>query len=394
MSNGDSKWYQNADARGWGNVNYYDDAQEYNPLFDPNKNPNYGKSFVGVGRFDYNNLNRLPSNLTQDLGASNYLAPPPKEEIINQDTRLDVNNNLPITPHIPRPGKDWPGFGILRALGETGFRMKGGDYYSQKFPSREFTEGDRTYNQRGLAGYYHPDEVFNMQQFGGVGEYGDPRKDKFGKNIVSFADDYEEGIEDWVNKYGKRHSTDPGFLKRRANKIAMWNKIQERRKGIEDANRRASDANLARAGITHSGQGGGGSFIDPGGRDRGGQGAFQENVAQMRGAGRSYTDAQGNVGYSSGRAEGGRIGYNRGRVVNPGGYQGDEFEDENVLEFMQDQGIPHSQMAETSPFEMRIQQLMDEGMSWEEAYEIASQEFATAEGGGESFNEEGIASLV
>ena len=97
-----------------------------------------------------------------------------------------------------------------------------------------------------------------------------------------------------------------------------------------------------------------------------------------------------------GRAEGGRIGYNRGRVVNPGGYAGEEdfFEDENTLEFMQDQGIPHSEMAETSPFEMRIQELMDEGMSWQEAYEIASQEFATAEGGEDSFNQEGIASIV
>jgi hypothetical protein len=93
--------------------------------------------------------------------------------------------------------------------------------------------------------------------------------------------------------------------------------------------------------------------------------------------------------------KGGRIGYNRGRVVNPGGYQGDEFEDENVLEFMQDQGIPHSGMVEgPSPFELRIEELMDEGMSWQEAYEIASQEFATAEGPEESFSEDGIASIV
>ena len=94
-------------------------------------------------------------------------------------------------------------------------------------------------------------------------------------------------------------------------------------------------------------------------------------------------------------AHGGRIGYNRGRVVNPGGYQGDEFEDENTLEFMQDQGIPHSEMAETSPFEMRIQELMDEGMSWQEAYQIAAEEFGQiAEGEGDSFSEEGLASLV
>ena len=95
--------------------------------------------------------------------------------------------------------------------------------------------------------------------------------------------------------------------------------------------------------------------------------------------------------------EGGRIGYNRGRVVNPGGYQGDEeFEDENIFEFMQDQGIPHSEMVEgMSPFEMRIQELVDEGMSWQEAYQIASEEFGQiAEGPEESFSEEGIASIV
>ena len=55
--------------------NYYDGAQEYNPDWNPN-NPNYGKSFAGIGRFDPRNLNRLPSNLSQDLGASTYTAPP------------------------------------------------------------------------------------------------------------------------------------------------------------------------------------------------------------------------------------------------------------------------------------------------------------------------------
>ena len=61
---------------------------------------------------------------------------------------------------------------------------------------------------------------------------------------------------------------------------------------------------------------------------------------------------------------------------------------------MQDQGIPYGEMAETSPFEMRIQELMDEGMSWQEAYEIATQEFDTAEGPEESFSDQGLASIV
>ena len=376
-------WYDNiSNMRGYNNYNYYDSAQPFNENLT---NENLGKSLAGsVGHFDLRGIRR-PSNLTQDLGASTVQLPAPNQEIINENIHLDVSNNLPITPNIPRPR------GIMDLKG----RFTGDSYYNTKFPSRKFTEGDKTYSQSGLGGYYTPDEVFNMQEFGGVGT-GDPRKDQFGKNIISFADDYEEGIEDWVNKYGKRHSTDPGFLKRRADKIAMWNRIQERRKGIEDANRAASNQHLARQGITHSGAGGGGNWVDPGGRDRGGQNAFRENVAQMRGAARSYTDARGNVGYSSGRKDGGRIGYNRGRVVNPGGYQGDEdfFEDENTLEFMQDQGIPHSEMAGLSPFEIRINELLDEGLSWQDAYNIASQEFATAEGPEESFSQEGIASIV
>ena len=94
----------------------------------------------------------------------------------------------------------------------------------------------------------------------------------------------------------------------------------------------------------------------------------------------------------TGAKDGGRIGYNRGRVVNPGGYAGeDEFEDENTLEFMQDQGIPFSEMAETSPFEMRINELMEEGMSWQEAYQIASEEFGQVV---EGESDQGLASRV
>jgi hypothetical protein len=94
-------------------------------------------------------------------------------------------------------------------------------------------------------------------------------------------------------------------------------------------------------------------------------------------------------------AQGGRIGYNRGRVVNPGGYQGDEeFVDENTLEFMQDQGIPHGEMAEADPFEMRIQELMGKGLSYEDAYDIAEMEFQDEFAEGPEQNQEGIASIV
>ena len=52
-----------------------------------------------------------------------------------------------------------------------------------------------------VAGLY-PEEVFGMQEFGS-GE--DLRTDPWGKNIVSFAGDYEQGKKDWweKNKFSK-----------------------------------------------------------------------------------------------------------------------------------------------------------------------------------------------
>ena len=52
----------------------------------------------------------------------------------------------------------------------------------------------------GNVAQLYPEEVWGMQQFGS-GE--DLRTDPWGKNIVSFAGDYEEGIKDWWDKYGK-----------------------------------------------------------------------------------------------------------------------------------------------------------------------------------------------
>ena len=77
------------------------------------------------------------------------------------------------------------------------------------------------------------------------------------------------------------------------------------------------------------------------------------------------------------------------------GYQGGELVDEDIN--IQGPGFDvneNMEMAETSPFEMRIQELVDEGLSWQEAYQIAAQEFGMAEGQQDSFDEEGIASLV
>ena len=117
--------------------------------------------------------------------------------------------------------------------------------------------------------------------------------------------------------------------------------------------------------------------------------ALGDNWATGTGIDNVTSTDEMNQWYGGAKA-GGRIGYaGAGPVLG-------EQEDENVFEFMQDQGIPHGEMAEgPSPFEMRIQELVDTGMSWQEAYQIASEEFGQiAEGPEESFSEEGIASIV
>ena len=118
----------------------------------------------------------------------------------------------------------------------------------------------------------------------------------------------------------------------------------------------------------------------------GGNSMFNMNADQAAAMAASYgmgTGANQNSYYNY-RADGGRIGYQGGELVDEDiNIEGPGFDvNENI------------EMAETSPFEMRIQELMDEGMSWQEAYEIATQEFDTAEGPEESFSDQGLASIV
>ena len=85
-------------------------------------------------------------------------------------------------------------------------------------------------------------------------------------------------------------------------------------------------------------------------------------------------------------AKGGRVGYRNGEFVDEDiNIRGPNFDfNENI------------EMAEgKSPFDLRIDELMDTGMSWQEAYEIAKEEFGQiAEGQEDSFSDQGLASLV
>jgi hypothetical protein len=79
------------------------------------------------------------------------------------------------------------------------------------------------------------------------------------------------------------------------------------------------------------------------------------------------------------------------------GYRNGEFVDENIN--VEGPGFDvneNVEMAETSAFDLRIEELMGKGLSYDDAYDIAAHEFQDlfAEGPEDSFNQEGIASLV
>ena len=110
------------------------------------------------------------------------------------------------------------------------------------------------------------------------------------------------------------------------------------------------------------------------------------DVRDIGGGFHEYKDSGTAAGYEGSFKKGGRI-----------GYQGGEFVDEDIN--IQGPGFDvneNVEMAEANPFQMRIQELMSKGLSWEDAYDIAAQEFQDefAERPEESFSQEGIASLV
>jgi len=211
-----------------------------------------------------------------------------------------------------------------------------------------------------------------------------------GQNLVSVG-----GTNDPTAMLRKR------LQKIRTRKIAQTTSSRAKQKEILDAiNAQKAAENKGYTG-TPGGNVGSGAFakFDQSGKT---YGPFTPQGGNQGNKSGNYGAAQGTKGsWNPGaRKDGGRIGYNRGRVVNPGGYAGEEeFEDENILEFMRDQNVPHSEMVEGEDFLLReeynkylfeMDELDLEPMSFEDFKAQAMM----AEGQEDSFDDRGIASLV
>ena len=362
----------------------------------PEYNPNMFKG-MGHSRFDARNMIR-PDNLSPDMGASNYQAPPPPQlnpldpnwqnQLAGYGSTMDRGN---IDNTWRNTIKDKIGNFAGNIPGITGALLK-------KFNPKRSPEKQAAYES--IMGSIDPDTGRGMYKgneyriegnkiYSELNPYGLNFDSAFGSKSIEEMDQKKiDWATDRLDK-GKNISD-------RLRNILINRGLYKEPTGIdltkiEDPGKGGAivDTGTGGAAVT---TGGGGTFnpaMDEKGRLNTGDSWHGATEAR----GQAFQDTGGKQGQVAGPgfgkgaywAEGGRVGYRGGELVDEDvNIEGPGFDvNENI------------EMAEKSPFEMRIDELMDEGMSWQEAYQIASEEFGQmAEGPEESFSEEGIASIV
>jgi len=344
-----------------------------------------------------------------------YTAPP---SIAHAPT-TGITNTQAAVPYIwpPQGGGDGGGgaggYGLFGNLDKSNMKMFDKNVYSMDMakPGATMTA---SFKPQQVQGFYNP-KTGQYQTFEGknINHLGLNIKPVFGSILESmglgknkYGLDFEHDLGSTEGTF--THGWDSGIDKIKAgwdDETEKWKNLgifkkwrnKKDKENIEFIDEKVGDTDPADVGTTTTttttGDGGGGGYT---GDPRGQHAGIDYSGANYGPHTKSRSTYSGPSRHHS-MADGGRIGYNRGRVVNPGGYAGEEeFEDEDVFEFMRDQGVPHGEMVEgPSPFDLRVEELMDEGMSWQEAYNIATEEFGrTTEGPQDFFSEEGIASIV
>ena len=379
-------WYDNIDRRGYGTTQAW-----------PEYNENFGQSFAGVGRFDPRNL-MLPDNLSRDLGASTYQAPPP-----SQLNTLDPNWQHQLRmQNIDRGNIDskWydritgPVVGGLKWLGEKFKRPEAKQRFYEEIMQGRSIEPWQTGTYKGNQ----------------YGLYNSPSGLKVSSDVIGWGEGFEKNLD---SAFGSKsiEEMEQKKLDWAMNRISKGKAISQRLRdvltargligGDQTPDRTITDTTVT--GTTLPGTGGEPSrpaytgpktfSFDPGlDRAMGGQRATKSG---------GFTDP-GKGSYGPHRADGGRIGYNRGRVVNPGGYAGEiEFDeniegpdyDENILEIMKGQGIPFGEQVEGEGdiLSILVAKYIEAGFPPDQAQDMAMQELQAM---APSSQDQGIASLV
>jgi len=180
------------------------------------------------------------------------------------------------------------------------------------------------------------DQAFIAQNMGYTGPtvFGENNsglgKDMYGINTRSMFGNYADYVDKMQAEYEDIDEAAYAKLSKfQQKKIDFYRGKKIEKQTIID-NKKAADLKAFEDQKTKSGITSGandGRYENINDRNRGGQGAFQEDKTSMKSAGKSYQDAQGNVGYSRGRKDGGRIGYffgGRARLQGGGMSQGNE----------------------------------------------------------------------
>ena len=369
----------------------YDGAQEYNP--------NFGQSFAGIGRFDPSNM-MLPSNLSQDLGASNY-------QDLGNSTVIDESK-------IPgRIQKELPtNLGIMQNFKNKlkGFttptmafmKMMAGERSPQKQAAYDAITGGRSLGTgQGTIGMYGGNE-YEL--------YNSPSGLKVGSDILGYGQGYEKNFDSMFGSKSLEEMEDK-TLSKAMDRLAKGKAISQRLRNVLTA-RGLMGGNIGdqRPGrtidttTTAPGTGGSTSGGYTGPRtysfDRA---AFQRSGGNRADKAGGFTDP-GRGSYGPHRAEGGRMAYG-GRA----GYQGGELvEDASMVEAtpagMMEENVERVQKEPSREqleaialeiFKQPLEQLNEEQLmvvyqaAMEQEPSEEETQFAAQEGPGE-----GIASLV
>jgi len=367
-----AEWYDNiTDMRGYNNMTGTQAWPEYNKNLFSN---------TGIGRFDPRNMIR-PDNLTQDMGANNYVAPPLQLNTLDPNWQHQLQmQKLPPRGNIDNSwmsnlknkfsGITTPMLAFLQSQRNTPEENFGLDYYSGSLKDGRVN--------RNPAFNLHGDMNVASGFGAGLGAAGQKRIDKIKETIANLPEQWSNlatGTEEEQAQYAAKLAAHKEKLRQFTIQNQRYKTALAGKGGPEEIKEKITETITPKI-IHHQGDGnkGGGGYQDQGGYST--QGGF---------TGKADPASGGVRGHHGDWADGGRIGYRDGEFVDEDiNIQGPGFDvNENI------------EMAEgPSPFEMRIQELIDEGLSWQEAYTIAANEFGMAEGGDELVSEEGIASLV
>ena len=260
---------------------------------DLTQNANEQAALPDVGANAYSEMGPIP-----DDGSVTNIQYPGDNPIYPRQVYQDriMNENL---MNMERGNINNKGFKFPSILGA----VKGGlEFLGDKFGMTQVSPEDRAAN-----------EQFMIEQGIGIDNTGRmvggdfAGKNKPGASMFGSAN-FGEMAQKWDEEYGDMDYRTPKMIAKQKRIKAQAAAYAQK---LAADNKAAHDAQMAKSGITVTG----GGYQGGGDRGRGGQGAFKEDVTSMRSAARSYTDAQGNTGYSRGRKDGGRIGYREGLLV-------------------------------------------------------------------------------